>query len=97
MNIRIYRLVFAFVIAAFTFPLQAADQHGSSEEAVALVKKAIDFYKKNGAEKPTKRLITTTPHLRIRIFIFLLLTSNLALLWLRTGQIQRWLAKICRS
>ncbi|MFZ6847330.1 cache domain-containing protein [Undibacterium sp. RuRC25W] len=51
MNIRIYRLVFAFVIAAFTFPLQAADQHGSSEEAVALVKKAIDFYKKNGAEK----------------------------------------------
>ncbi|HEX8957876.1 MAG TPA: histidine kinase, partial [Burkholderiaceae bacterium] len=40
------------MVAALLFftQVQAAD-HGTAQEAVALVHKAIDYYKKNGKEK----------------------------------------------
>jgi signal transduction histidine kinase len=51
MNIVVRTLLSAFAFVLFTAPLHAAEEHGTSQEAIALVKKAIDFYKKNGAEK----------------------------------------------
>ena len=44
--------LFVAILAMFVAaPAMAADEHGTSQEAVNLVKKTIDFYKKNGGEK----------------------------------------------
>ncbi len=51
MNIVVRTLLSALTFTLFAAPLQAAEEHGTSQEAVALVKKAIDFYKKNGPDK----------------------------------------------
>jgi len=44
--------LFVTILAMFVAtPALAADEHGTSQEAISLVKKTIDYYKKNGGEK----------------------------------------------
>ena len=45
------KFVFAFLALAMSFGAQAADQRASKDEAVAMVKKAIDYLRQNGKEK----------------------------------------------
>jgi hypothetical protein len=46
------RQLWAAVAALFLLTqAHAADQHGTAQEAMALVHKAIEYYKKNGKEK----------------------------------------------
>lgn len=51
MRAQILKIVFAFLALAASFGVQAAEQRAGKEEAVAIVKKAIDYIKQNGKEK----------------------------------------------
>ena len=51
MRAHILKLVFAFLALAISFNASAADQRATKDEAVAMVKKAIDYLKQNGKEK----------------------------------------------
>ena len=51
MRAHIVKIVFAFVALAMSFGVQAADPRASKDEAVAFVKKAVDYIKQNGKEK----------------------------------------------
>jgi len=45
------KIVFALAALAMSFGAQAADPRASKDEAVAFVKKAVDYIKQNGKEK----------------------------------------------
>jgi cytochrome c len=51
MRAHILKFVFAFLAVAMSFGAQAADQRASKDEAVAMVKKAIEYLRQNGKEK----------------------------------------------
>ncbi len=51
MRAHILKLVFAFLALAMSFGAQAADQRANKQEAVAMVKKAIEYLNQNGKEK----------------------------------------------
>ena len=51
MRAHILKLVFAFLALAMSFSAPAADQRATKDEAVAMVKKAIDSIRQNGKEK----------------------------------------------
>ena len=51
MRAYLLKIVFAFVAIVMSFGVQAADPRASKDEAVAFVKKAVDFIKQNGKEK----------------------------------------------
>jgi len=71
MNIVVRAVLSAFAFALFAAPLQAAEEHGTSQEAVALVKKAIDFYKKNGAEKTYQAINKQDPAFKTKdLYLF---------------------------
>jgi len=49
----------------------AADQHGTAQEAVALVHKAIDYYKKNGKEKTYAMINDESPEFKAKdLYLF---------------------------
>ena len=48
---RVFSLLAALAVALSTFNAVAAEDRGTTQEAEALVKKSIAFYKKNGKEK----------------------------------------------
>jgi signal transduction histidine kinase len=56
------------------FPLSSAfaqEEHGTKDEAVALVKKAIDYYKKNGADKTYAAINNQDPNFKIKdLYLF---------------------------
>ena len=51
MRAYIVKIVFALAALAMSFGAQAADPRASKDEAVAFVKKAVDYIKQNGKEK----------------------------------------------
>lgn len=51
MNRLVHQLAIAGSLIAFFQPLAAEEQRASEKEAVAFVKRAVEFYKKNGPEK----------------------------------------------
>ena len=51
MRAHILKLVFAFLALAMSFGAPAAEPRASKDEAVAMVKKAIDYLRQNGKEK----------------------------------------------
>ena len=55
------------VLALFAVsPVLAAEDHGTSQEAVALVKKTIEYYKKNGAEKTYAAINAQNPEFKYK-------------------------------
>lgn len=51
MRAHILKFVFAFLALAMSFNAPAAEPRASKDEAVAMVKKAIDYLRQNGKEK----------------------------------------------
>lgn len=64
--------VWLMVAALFFFTqAQAADQHGTAQEAIALVHKAIDYYKKNGKEKTYALINDESPDFKTKdLYLF---------------------------
>jgi len=48
---RVFSLIAAIAVSLFSFNALAAEDRGTAQEAEALVKKAIVYYKKNGKDK----------------------------------------------
>lgn len=63
-------LINSLFVAALTMfaasPVLAAEDHGTSQEAIALVKKTIEFYKKNGAEKTYAAINAQSPDFKYK-------------------------------
>ena len=70
------------VLAIFAIPPALAQEgKGSSQEAIALVKKTIEFYKKNGAEKTYAAINAQNPEFKQKdLYIFSGPVKNSALL-----------------
>lgn len=51
MRAHILKLVFAFLVLAMSFGAPAAEPRANKDEAVTMVKKAIDYLRQNGKEK----------------------------------------------
>ncbi len=64
--------VLALTLAIFSFsPAFAQEEHGTKEEAVSLVKKAIDYYKKNGGDKTYAAINNQDPNFKIKdLYLF---------------------------
>ncbi|HEX7642088.1 MAG TPA: cache domain-containing protein [Burkholderiaceae bacterium] len=57
--------------ALFVFTQVHAAEHGTAQEAVALVHKAIDYYKKNGKEKTYAMINDENPEFKVKdLYVF---------------------------
>lgn len=66
------RIVLAAAIAGVSASASAGEvEHGTAEEAVTLVKKAIAYYKANGKEKLAAEINGRTPDFRVKdLYVF---------------------------
>lgn len=64
----LFRSLLLVVLATFTVStvVLAAEDHGTSQEAINLVKKTIEYYKKNGAEKTYAAINEQNPDFKFK-------------------------------
>jgi len=68
----IFRCVFALMLTLFSLTFAfAQEEHGTKDEAVSLVKKAIDYYKKNGPDKTYAAINNQDPNFKVKdLYLF---------------------------
>jgi cytochrome c len=71
MKFMINHLIVA-VLAIFAINLAVAtEEHGTGQEAISLVKKTIEYYKKNGAEKTYAAINAQDPEFKVKdLYVF---------------------------